>query len=83
MIEYRGDGDKLERLPALATELVALKVDVIVVAGTLTYPAPPSKRPRPFPSSSLLLVIRLRAGSSPALGGRAAMPRGCPASPRS
>jgi putative tryptophan/tyrosine transport system substrate-binding protein len=35
VIEYRGDGGKLERLPALVTELVALKVDVIVVGGTL------------------------------------------------
>jgi putative ABC transport system substrate-binding protein len=35
VIEYRGDEGKLERLPAYMTELVALKVDVIVVAGTL------------------------------------------------
>ena len=34
MIEYRYDDEKLERLPALAAELVALKVDVIVVADT-------------------------------------------------
>jgi putative tryptophan/tyrosine transport system substrate-binding protein len=37
VIEYRDAEGKLERLPALAAELVALKVDVIVVAGsTLT-----------------------------------------------
>jgi putative ABC transport system substrate-binding protein len=35
VIEYRGDEGKLERLPALVTELVALKVDVIVARGTL------------------------------------------------
>ena len=36
MIEYRDAEGKLERLPALAAELVALKVDVIVAAaGTL------------------------------------------------
>ena len=37
MIEYRDAEGKSERLPALAAELVALKVDVIVAAaGTLT-----------------------------------------------
>jgi putative ABC transport system substrate-binding protein len=34
VIEYRNAEGKLERLPALATELVALKVDVIVAGGT-------------------------------------------------
>jgi putative ABC transport system substrate-binding protein len=33
-IEYRSTEGKLERLPALAAELVALKVDVIFVGGT-------------------------------------------------
>ena len=33
VIEYRDAEGKLERLPALAAELVALKVDVIVAAG--------------------------------------------------
>ena len=33
VIEYRGAEGKPERFPALAAELVALKVDVIVVAG--------------------------------------------------
>ncbi len=35
MIEYRDAEGKLERLPALAAELVALKVDVILAPGTL------------------------------------------------
>jgi len=35
VIEYRDAEGKLERLPALAAELVALKVDVIVAGGTL------------------------------------------------
>jgi len=35
VIEYRDAEGKLERLPALAAELVALKVDVIMVGGTL------------------------------------------------
>ncbi len=34
VIEYRDAERKFERLPALAAELVALKVDVIVVVGT-------------------------------------------------
>jgi hypothetical protein len=80
-IETRAAEGKLERLPALAAELVALKVDVIVAASTPPL-WPPSKRPGPSPSSSLLLPIRLPAGSSPASRGRAAMSRGCPSSPR-
>src|SRR5437867_11824742 len=37
VIEYRDAEGKVERLPALAAELVALKVDVIVAAeGTVT-----------------------------------------------
>ncbi len=35
VIEYRDAEGKLERLPALAAELVALKVDVILAPGTL------------------------------------------------
>ena len=34
VIEYRDAEGKIERLPALGAELVALKVDVIVAAGT-------------------------------------------------
>src|SRR5436190_13785330 len=35
VIEYRDAEGKVDRLPALAAELVALKVDVIVVGGTV------------------------------------------------
>ena len=35
MIEYRNHEGKEERLPALAAELVALKVDVILAVSTL------------------------------------------------
>jgi putative tryptophan/tyrosine transport system substrate-binding protein len=35
VIEYRDAEGKLDRLPALASELVALKVDAIVASGTL------------------------------------------------
>jgi putative ABC transport system substrate-binding protein len=39
-IEYRSSQENLERLPALAAELVSLKVDVIVTAGaTVTHAA--------------------------------------------
>jgi len=56
VIEYRDAEGKPERLPALAAELVALKVDVIVVAHP--KPWPPSTRPGPCPLSSLVLPIR-------------------------
>src|SRR6266849_819373 len=35
VIEYRSAEGKFERFPALAVELVALKVDVILAGGTL------------------------------------------------
>ena len=47
VIEYRDAEGKLERLPALAAELVALKVDVIVAAGT--PPALAAKRDQDYP----------------------------------
>ena len=37
MIEYRDAEGNLERLPALAAELVALKVDVIFVGGATSF----------------------------------------------
>src|SRR6266699_6104948 len=43
VIEYRDAGGKPERLPALAAELVALKVDLIVTGGG-TPPALAAKR---------------------------------------
>jgi putative ABC transport system substrate-binding protein len=39
VFEYRYAEGKLDRLPALAAELVRLKVEVIVTAGTATRPA--------------------------------------------
>src|SRR4030095_3106616 len=34
VIEYRFSGDRNDRLPALAAELVALKVDLLVASGS-------------------------------------------------
>jgi ABC-type uncharacterized transport system substrate-binding protein len=50
VIEYRNAEGKVERFPALAAELVALKVDVLVAPGTRAA-LPPSKRPGPSPLS--------------------------------
>jgi putative ABC transport system substrate-binding protein len=48
VIEYRHAEGKLKRLPELASELVRLKVDIIVV-GVLPQPLQPSKPPVQFP----------------------------------
>ena len=49
VIEYRDAEGKLERLPALVTELVALKVDVIVAPGTpAALAAPQATRTLPI-----------------------------------
>ena len=83
VIEYRDAEGKLERLPALAAELVALKVDVIVAGST------PSALAAKQATRTIPIVFAAAgrsghgAGSSPALRGRAAMSRGCPSSPRS
>jgi hypothetical protein len=82
VMEYRNHEGKVERLPALAAELVRSRL-MSSWPQTQAPPWPPSKRPGPSPLSSLLLPIRLRAGSSPALRGRAAMSRECPLLPRS
>ena len=44
VIEWRYAEGKLDRLPALAAELVGLKVDVIVTGGSGGYPARQAKR---------------------------------------
>ena len=49
-IEYRYAEGKLDRFPALAAELVRLKVDVIVVTGGARRSGRPRMRPRRFPS---------------------------------
>jgi len=78
VIEYRDAAGKLERFPALAAELVTLKVDVFFAAGATPAALAAEHATRTSPLSSLLFPIRLGAGSSLALRGRAAMPPGCP-----
>jgi len=57
-VEYRWAEGNPERFPALAAELVALNVDVIVTGEAHSPPWPPCGQRRPSPSSSLLLAIR-------------------------
>ena len=80
LIEYRSAEGQSERLPALAAELVRLKVDV-QLARAPRRRSQQSTRPRRSPSSSLLPPMRLEAGLSPVLRTRAATSRGCPSSP--
>ena len=62
-IEYRYAEGKVDRLPALAAELVRLKVDIIVTAAG-SQPALPRKRLLRFPSLWRTMAILLKAGSS-------------------
>ena len=66
VIEWRSAEGKQDRLPALAAELVRLKVDVIVTAGR-HQPVLPSKQLLRFPSSWRLMMTLLARGSPPAL----------------
>jgi len=79
VIEYRDAQGKIERLPALAAELVALKVDVIVAPNT---PAALAAKQ----ATRTLPIVFVGAGEPVASGlvtSLAAMSRGCPSSPRS
>ena len=67
----RGEGH-LGRLPALAADLVARKVDVIVTQGGDSPPRLQSKRPRRSRSSSTPSTTRLQPALSPVSPGRAA-----------
>ena len=81
-IEYRYAEGKLDRLPALAAELVRLKVDVIVTAGPL-----PTRAAKEATSTIPIVManepIRLARDSSPALRGRAETSLDRPRFPRS
>jgi len=71
-----------ERLPALARELVALKVDVIVTAGTVPIRAAKDAT-ETIPIVFVVLVDPVATGSSPALRARAATRRDGPLSSKS
>ena len=67
IIEWRSAEGKLDRLPALAAELVRLKVDVIVTNGPISQPVRPRKQLLRFPLSWRLIAILLATDSSPVL----------------
>jgi len=75
VIEYRDAEGKFERLPLSRPNWLRSRL-MSSWPEAHPKPWPPSKRPGRSPLSSLVLAIRLRAGSSPALRGRAAMSRG-------
>jgi ABC-type uncharacterized transport system substrate-binding protein len=82
VIEYRDAEGKVERLPALAAELVALKVDLIVTGGG-TLPALAAKQA----TGTLPIVFSsapdpVRTGSSQAFRGQGVTSRGRPTSTR-
>jgi len=82
VIEWRYAEGKFDRLPALAAELVRLKVDIIVTAG------PQATRPAKQATSTIPIVMAqdpdpVGNGSSPALRDLAGILQGCPALPRS
>jgi hypothetical protein len=77
VIEYRWAEDRYERLPALAADLVAGKVDVIVSSGGITGALAAKVRARRSPSSSLPATIRLSGVWSPVSPGRAILCSTC------
>ncbi len=62
IFEYRSADDKLERLPALADELVRLKVDVLLASLTPAA-VPPKTLPVLSRSFFMAALILLRLGS--------------------
>ena len=78
VIEWRSAEGKLDRLPALAAELVRLKVDVIVTTGP-TGTRPAKQATSRFPLSWRRISILLEPGSSPAWRDQAETLLDCPA----
>ena len=81
VIEWRSAEGKLDRLPALAAELVRLKVDVIVTT-VRQQPAPPRKQVLRFRSLWRMITILLATDSSPALRDLVEILLDCPSLPR-
>src|SRR3954464_1927870 len=65
-IEYRWAEDRYDRLPAMASDLVSRKVDVIATGGGLVAARAANRRPRQSRSSSSPLAIPWKtAGRKP------------------
>ena len=73
VIEYRYAEGKLDRLPALAAELVRLRVDVIVTSGHGSDPCGQESDQHDSHCHEAAMQILLEMGSSPVSPGRAEM----------
>ena len=83
VIEWRYAEGKLDRLPALAAELVRLKVDVIVTAGPTATRAAKEATDYDSHCHDAVIAILLATGSSPAWRGLAETSLDCRPLPRS
>ena len=83
VIEWRYAEGKLDRLPALAAELVRLKVDIIVSGGATATRAAKEATVDDSHSHDAVMTILLETGSSPALRDLAGTLLDCPTFPRS
>ena len=79
VIEYRYAEGKFDRLPALAAELVRLKVDLIVTSWSDSNPCGQGSDDHNSHCHGDMIPILLAMGSSPALRGLAATLLDCPA----
>jgi putative ABC transport system substrate-binding protein len=82
VIEWRSAEGKLDRVPALAAEVVGLKVDVIVTGGATDTRAA-KEATSTIATLWRRISILLPTGSSPALGDLAVTLLDCPHLPRS
>ena len=81
VIEYRSADGQPERFPGLATEMVRLKVDLILTRGTSAAVAAKNAT-RTIPIVMLGVAIQSALASSPASRARAGTLRGSAASPK-